>query len=111
MLGPQAVDQARNFSQQLPETIDQLESLPVLGPYIRQNEVGERVQEWVRQLPEQFTDERIAELAGALVSGIASVAIVSILTIAVLVDGQDLLRRLRRLLPRRDAPRPMSSAA
>ncbi len=29
VLGPQAVDQARNFSQQLPETIDQLESLPV----------------------------------------------------------------------------------
>ena len=60
-----------------------------VGPYIRQNQVGERVQEWVRQLPEQFTDERIAELAGALVSGIASVAIVAILTIAVLVDGPE----------------------
>ncbi len=99
VLGPQAVDQARSFSQQLPETIDQLESLPVLGPYIRQNQVGERVQEWVRQLPEQFTDERITELAGALVSGVVSVAIVAILTIAVLVDGPNLLGRLRRLLP------------
>ena len=46
------------------------------------------------ELPEQFTDERVAEVASALVSGIASVAIVVVLAIAVLVDGEDLLAAL-----------------
>ena len=31
VLGPQAVEQARQFSQQLPDTIDQLEQLPLVG--------------------------------------------------------------------------------
>ena len=99
VLGPRAVDEARKFSAQLPETIDQLETLPVVGGYLRDNQAADRVQEWVRRLPEQVTDERVAELAGTLVSGIAGVAIVTVVTIAVLVDGEDLIQRLRRLLP------------
>jgi predicted PurR-regulated permease PerM len=99
VLGPQAVAEAREFSEQLPETIDELETLPLVGPYIRDNRVADRVQEWVRRLPDQFTDERVAEVASALVSGVASVAIVVILAIAVLVDGPNLLGRFRRLLP------------
>ena len=87
MLGPQAVAEARKFSDQLPETIDQLETLPLVGGYLRDNQAADKVQEWVRRLPEQFTDERVAEIASTLVSGIASVAIVAVLAIAVLVDG------------------------
>ena len=76
-----------------------LEQLPLIGGWLRDNEVGERVQESVRELPDQFTDERVAELASTLVSGVASVAIVTVLAIAVLIDGEDLLARFRRLLP------------
>ncbi|MET0908895.1 MAG: AI-2E family transporter, partial [Ilumatobacteraceae bacterium] len=99
VLGPRAVAEARKFSAQLPDTIDQLETLPVVGGYLRDNQAADKVQEWVRRLPEQFTDERVAELAGTLVSGIAGVAIVTVVAIAVLVDGENLLQRLRRLLP------------
>jgi predicted PurR-regulated permease PerM len=99
VLGPRAVSEARKFSAQLPETMDQLETLPLVGGYLRDNQAADKVQEWVRRLPEQFTDERVAEVAGTLVSGIAGVAIAAVVTIAVLVDGEDLLRRLRRLLP------------
>jgi predicted PurR-regulated permease PerM len=99
VLGPRAVAEARQFSQQLPETVDQLEDLPLVGGWLRDNEVGARAQQWVRELPDQFTDERVAELASTLVSGIAGVAIVSVLAVAVLVDGENLLQRLRRLLP------------
>ena len=51
----------------------------------------EKAQQWVRDLPEQFTDERVAEVAGTLVSGVASVAIVVVVAIAVLIDGESLL--------------------
>lgn len=99
VLGPRAVDEARQFSDQLPETVDELESLPLIGGWVRDNDLAERVEEWVRELPEQFTDERVAELASTLVSGIAGVAMVTVLAIAVLIDGENLLRRFRRLLP------------
>ncbi len=98
VLGPKAVSQARQFSDQLPETVDQLEDLPLIGGVIRDNQVADKVQEWVRRLPEQFTDERVAELASTLVSGVASVAIVVVVAIAVLIDGENLLGRFRRLL-------------
>jgi predicted PurR-regulated permease PerM len=105
VLGPRAVAEARKFSDQLPETLDDLESLPLVGGIIRDNEVAEKAQEWLRRLPEQFTDERVSELAGRLISGVASVAIVVVVAIAVLVDGENLLGRLRRLLPPSHRPR------
>jgi putative heme transporter len=103
VLGPRAVDEAGKFSADLPETIDELEQLPLIGGYLRDNEIAEKAQEWVRELPEQFTDERVAELAGALVSGVVSVAIVVVVALAVLIDGENMLARMRRLLtpPRR----------
>jgi predicted PurR-regulated permease PerM len=108
VLGPRAVAEARNFSDQLPDTVDQLEDLPVVGGWLRDNEVGARAQQWVRELPDQFTDERVAEMASTLVSGIAGVTTAAVLAIAVLVDGENLLERLRRLLPA--ARRPQADA-
>jgi predicted PurR-regulated permease PerM len=99
VLGPKAVAEARKFSDQLPDTIDQLEQLPVVGRWLEHNQVADKVQDWVRDLPSQFTDERVGELASTLVSGIAGIAIVVVLAIAVLIDGEDLLARFRRLLP------------
>ncbi len=98
VLAPRAVSEASKFSEQLPETINELEQLPLVGGYLRDNEIAEKAQQWVRELPEQFTDERVAEVAGTLVSGVASVAIVVVVAIAVLIDGESLLARMRRLL-------------
>ena len=102
VLGPKAVAEARQFSEQLPETIDELETLPLVGSYVRDNRVADRVQEWVRRLPEQFTDERVAEVASALVSGIASVAIV--------VHPRHRCAR-RRAEPARAPPPPVAAVA
>ncbi len=99
VLGPRAVAEARKFSDQLPETVDELGRLPLIGGWVRDNDVGQKVQDWINGLPKEFSDERVAELASTLVSGIASVAIVAVLAIAVLIDGENLLARFRRLLP------------
>jgi putative heme transporter len=98
VLGPLAVDEAGQFSEQLPATLDELEDLPLVGGLLRDNEIADRTQEWVRALPEEFTDERIADEADRLVSGVASVAIVAVVAVVMLVDGENLLARLRRLL-------------
>jgi predicted PurR-regulated permease PerM len=105
VLGPRAVDQAQRFSDELPTTLDELEQLPLIGRWLRGNEFADRAQEWIRSLPEEFTDERIAETASTLVSGLASVAIVVVVTLAVLIDGDYIVARFRRLLPHRQRER------
>ena len=99
VLGPRAVAEAGQFSEQLPETLDELEALPLIGGVLRDNRVADRVQEWVRELPTELSDERIAELTETLISGVASLTIVIVIMLAVLIDGENLLHRFRRLLP------------
>ena len=99
ILGPRAVAEAGNFSDQLPETLDEIESLPLIGDWARDNDLATKVQDWLRELPEKITDERIEEVASSLVSGVASILIVGLIAIAVLIDGENLVGRVRRLLP------------
>jgi predicted PurR-regulated permease PerM len=98
VLGPRAVAEGRRFSEQLPDTIEQFEQLPLVGGYVRDKDIATRAQEWTRDLPQQFTDERIADGVDRLVSGVAGVAMVTVVAIAVLIDGEHMLARLRRLL-------------
>ena len=106
VLGPRAVAEAGKFSDQLPETLDEIEELPLIGDWARDNDLAQKVQDWVRQLPQQITDERIEEVASSLVSGVVAIAIVSVIAIAVLIDGENLIGRVRRLIP--DSRRPQA---
>ena len=98
VLGPRAVSEVRQFSAQFPETVGDLERLPVVGGWIEDQNVRARAEEWVSELPEQFTDERLESTARRLVTGLASIAIVTVVAISVLIDGENLVRRFRRLL-------------
>ena len=98
VLGPRAVAEIRQFSEQFPETVGQLEQLPVVGGWIADQNLQARAEDWVSELPEQFTDERLESTAERLVTGLASVAIVTVVAISVLIDGENLVHRFRRLL-------------
>jgi predicted PurR-regulated permease PerM len=103
VLAPRAIAEAQDFSDQFPATVAELERLPLIGDWIAEQDLAGRAEAWVADLPEQFTDERIEETARSLLNGVVSIAIVSIVAVAVLVDGEDLAARFRRLLapPRR----------
>ena len=98
VLGPQAVAQARQFSHQLPDTIDQLGKLPLVGGWVQDQDLSTKAQRWLDELPDRFTDQRLAESAGTLVSGVVSVATVVVVSISVLIDGENLIGRARRLI-------------
>ncbi len=101
VLGPKAVAEASQFSEQLPATLDEMERLPLVGGYLRDNDASARVQQWIEDLPSQITEDRVSSTASTLVNGIASVAVVVVLVVAVLIDGKNLTVRVRRLLPSR----------
>jgi predicted PurR-regulated permease PerM len=98
VLGPRAVTEIQQFSRQFPETVGELERLPLVGDWIAEQDLRTRAEEWVDELPDQFTDERLADTARTLVTGVASVAIVAVVAVSVLIDGENLVRRFRRLL-------------
>ena len=61
VLAPRAVAQVQQFSEQFPDTVGELEQLPVVGDWIGEQDLTARAERWVASLPEQFTDERLAD--------------------------------------------------
>jgi predicted PurR-regulated permease PerM len=101
VLGPPAVSQAREFSREIPQTVEKFYDLPLIGDTLRENDASGKVQQWIRDLPANVSDEAIANTANRLLGGVFSTLVVVFTTFAVLLDGERLVNRGRRLLPAR----------
>jgi len=99
VLGPPAVSQAREFSREIPQTVEKFYDLPFIGDTLRENDASGKVQQWIRDLPANISDEAIADTANRLLGGVFSTLVVVFTTFAVLLDGERLVNRGRRLLP------------
>ena len=106
LFGPPAARQARDLSDELPEVVADLENLPFIGDDLRDNDVPEKVERFLDDLPERLAgDTTPVENAGRSLAGGALAATATILAaITLLLDGERLLGQLRRLVPirRRD---------
>lgn len=98
LLGPPAVEQARKFSQEIPETVEQFYDLPVIGGFLERNDAVTKVQEWIDELPANISDDTIADTAERLVGGVFSMVVVVFTTFALLLDGDRIVNRGRRLI-------------
>lgn len=103
-LGPPARDQAARFTRELPETVQELERLPGVGGLVREYDVEERITKWVDELPARLDNETIEDAFGRLLSNVLGMLVVGATVIAVLLDGERLIARFRRLF-RHDAER------
>lgn len=99
VLGPPAVSQAREFSREIPQTVEKFYDLPFIGDTLRERDAAGKVQEWIRDLPANVSDQAIADTANRLLGGVFSTLVVVFTTFAVLLDGERLVNRGRRLLP------------
>ena len=99
LVAPPAVDQARDFSDELPATVRELYSWPILGPRLEEADAAGDVEETIDELPARIDDETIAEVGERLLGGALSTIVVVITAIGVLADGEVLVRRLRAIVP------------
>jgi predicted PurR-regulated permease PerM len=97
--GPSAVREAANSSRDLPETVDKLTELPLLGSVLDRLDAPERIREWVADAPSQLSDQSISDFVEAVIGGMATGGTVIVVGVAVLLDGEALVRRLRQLVP------------
>ncbi len=98
---PTAAAEARRFPDELPGVVDDLGSLPVVGPWLERNDAPERVRAWLADLPGRLSDEPqplVALVEGVLGGALATFAVL-LVTVTVLLDGRRLLRHARRLVP------------
>lgn len=100
-MGPPAIRQAEQFSKELPETVSDLYDLPLVGSRLESIDAAGKAESWVKDLPEQFDDERIVDTARSVVDGAANGFAVLLVAFAVLLDGEVLVRRGRALVPER----------
>jgi predicted PurR-regulated permease PerM len=107
VLGPETIRQGRNLQQDIPRTVDQLGDLPLVGDTLAGNDVPEKVEDWIDDLPERFAGNSTAlEDAATSAANMMIAGFVTLLfTVTLLLDGQRFVRGVRRLVPRSHRPR------
>jgi predicted PurR-regulated permease PerM len=103
LLIPRAATQAKDFSSDVPEVIDSIGTLPLIGGRLRAEHVPERLKTWLEELPAHLSgDPRPIEQFGRSAANSLLAAFFTLLvTVALLLDGQRLLGIVRAAIPRR----------
>ncbi|HJR26201.1 MAG TPA: AI-2E family transporter [Acidimicrobiales bacterium] len=101
LVAPPAVRQARDFSDELPATVEDLYSWPILGQRLEEADAAGDVTRAIEDLPDSFDDDELADLGERVLGGAFSTVVVLITALGVLVDGEVMVRRLRALVPPR----------
>jgi predicted PurR-regulated permease PerM len=99
LVAPPAVDQASHFSRELPATVRDLYSWPIVGPRLEQADAAGDVEQLIKDLPARLDDKTLANLGERLLGGAVSTIVVLITALGVLVDGERVVRRLRAIAP------------
>lgn len=101
IVAPPAVDQARDFGEELPATVESLYSWPIVGERLEEADAVREVEEWIDDLPSRFDDQELADLGERLLGGAFSTVVALVAALGVLVDGPVLVRRIRSVVPPR----------
>jgi putative heme transporter len=99
LVAPAAIRQSREFSEELPSTVRDFYTWPVIGSRLEDADAAGRVEEWIEDAPARIDDATLADLGERLLGGVLSTVIVLITALGVMVDGEIVVRRFRALVP------------
>ncbi len=101
ILGPQTVEQARGFQNDLPKVVDELDGLPLVGTYLAENDVPQKIQDWAARLPRQLSGDtsQITNAAEVVTTTLLAALGMALILIALLIDGPWLVAGAQRLIP------------
>ena len=69
LVAPAAVEQASDFSEELPATVEELYSWPIIGNRLEDADAAEEVEDAIADLPARVDDETLAQLGERLLGG------------------------------------------
>jgi putative heme transporter len=73
--------------------------LPIVGSRLEHADAAGTVQRWVKDLPARVDSDTISEVTQSLLGGAVALVTVVLVAVAVLLDGEILVRRVRDLIP------------
>jgi len=99
-------DQVRQFNRDVPKTVDQLGTLPIIGPRLREANASKKVRQWIDDFPKRLDAKStpIAQVLSVVADGIAASLFALLLAITLVLDGERLVNMGRRLVPDRRKP-------
>jgi predicted PurR-regulated permease PerM len=101
LVAPAAIRQSREFSEELPTTVREFYSWPIIGPRLDEADAAGSIEDWIEDAPARVDDRTLANLGERLLGGVLSAVVVLITALGVLVDGEGIVRRFRVLVPLR----------
>jgi putative heme transporter len=99
LVAPAAVDQASDFGAELPATVEDLYSWPIIGERLEEADAAREVERTIDDLPARIDDETLSELGQRLLGGALATVVVLITALGAMVDGDVLVRRGRAAIP------------
>jgi putative heme transporter len=98
--GPAVTDAASEIVDDAPQTVTSLETLPIVGRWLAENDASERVQEWIEEIPDRVGEAGVLDpVAAAAGDGIIGVLLLMSTLLAALLDAPRLVRAARRRVP------------
>lgn len=98
ILGPAAIDQASSLRDDLPETIEDAYSWPVIGAQLAEADAAVRVEDGIQDLPSTLDDRAITRFAEDLLGGLLTTVIVLVTAVSVMLDGERIVQRFRGIV-------------
>ena len=100
------VDQVRTFNRDIPKTVDQLGTLPIIGPRLREANASKKVRQWLDEFPKRLDVNAtpVADAASTIADGVAATLFALLLAITLVLDGERIVKMGRRLIPERRRP-------
>ncbi len=105
LVGPPAAQQAQRFGTELPQTLRDLEDLPLVGDRLADADAAEKVQDWIDTLPGRIDAGGVTDAARQVLNGLLNGGAVLLVAFAVLLDGPKLVDRFRLVIPERHRPK------
>ncbi|HEV3402471.1 MAG TPA: AI-2E family transporter [Acidimicrobiales bacterium] len=100
LLGPPAVDQARDLGRDIDRVVAQINDLPWIGEDLRRAGTAEAVERWIEELPDRLTgeDTPLGDVALRVADALLATAFAVLVIIGLLLDGPRLVHGARRLV-------------
>ena len=107
LLAPPAIRQGREVGGDLDEVVGQIEQLPIVGDDLEKAGTADRVRQWIEDLPNRLEgeDTPLGEALVRVADGFIAASFTLLVTISLLLDGERLIRGVRRLVPPARRPR------
>lgn len=99
ILGPRAAAQAGRFADELPDTVRELYSWPIIGSRLEQADAVGSVERFVDDLPSSVDADALADVADRLLTSAGLALLVLVTSTAILFDGEALVARGRNIIP------------